>query len=134
MYYAWNITLTNTGSAASPEKTVLKLEKGIIVKCEVVFPFGCCGLVFCHIDHALHQVYPKNPDYQFKGNGETIIASDEYELKDEPHQLEFYGWNTDEVYDHTVTVRIQIVPRREITRLALAEMLRFMSMEKPGGI
>jgi hypothetical protein len=134
MYYAWNITLTKGNSDVTPEKTVFKLEDGVIVRCEVAFPSGCSGLVFCHINRSVHQVYPKNPDYQFTGNGETVITSDEFAISDEPHQLEFYGWNTDEVYDHTITVRIQIVPKREITRLALAEMLRFMSMEKPGGV
>jgi len=133
MFYTWNITLTKGNSAATPDKTVLSLEAGTIVRCDTVFPSGCQGLVFVHIDHAIHQVYPKNPDYQYAGNGEGITASDEYEIKEEPFQLEFYGWNTDEIYDHTITVRIQIVPKREIVRLALAEMLRFQNMVKPSG-
>jgi hypothetical protein len=131
MYYAWNITLTKGNTATTPEKTVFQLENGIITRCEIVFPSGCQGLVFCHVNHALHQVYPKNPDYQYAGNGEKILATDEYELNEEPYQLEFYGWNTDEIYDHTITIRIQVVPKREITRLAIAEMLRFMSFSKP---
>lgn len=134
MFYAWNIALATEHDSASPETTILLLEKGTIIRCEVFFPSGCSGLVFVHIDQALHQVYPKNPDHQYAGNGEAIVATDEYELKEEPFQLEFYGWNTDEIYDHTVTVRIQVVPKREITRLALAEMLRFMSLKKPSGV
>ena len=131
MYYAWNILLTKGNSAVTPEKTIFKLENGIIVRCEIVFPSGCQGLVHCHINRALHQVYPKNPEYQFTGNGELIIASDEYEMKEEPYKLEFYGWNTDDDFNHTVTVRIQIVPKREVTRLAIAEMLRFQNLSKP---
>jgi len=131
MFYAWNITLTKGNLAATPEKTILDLEKGTIVKCEVVFPSGCQGLVFAHINRVVHQVYPKNPEYQYAGNGEVILASDEYEIKEEPYQLEFYGWNTDEIYDHTITIRIQIVPKREIVRLAMAEMLRFTNLAKP---
>lgn len=125
--------LSRGGDSNTPEKTILTVEKGIIIRCETVFPSGCAGLVYTHINHALHQVYPKNPDYQYSGNGESIVATDEYELKEEPYQLEFYGWNWDEIYDHTVTVRIQIVPKREITRLALAEILRFMNLSKPSG-
>jgi len=131
MYYAWNVTLTKGNTAATPEKTVFNIENGIITRCDIVFPSGCSGLVYCHINQSLHQVYPKNPEYQFAGNGETISASDEYEVKEEPYQLEFYGWNTDEIYDHTITVRIQIVPKREITRLAMSEILRFQSFSKP---
>lgn len=131
MFYAWNVLLPNTKTAATRTKQVLHLERGTITRCDVVFPTGCCGLVFCHIDHALHQVYPKNPGTTFKGNGETIISVDEYEIKDEPFQLEFYGWNTDDTYDHTVTVRIQLVPEREIIRLAIAEIMRIGSLKKP---
>ena len=131
MYYAWNLELTKGNSAVTPQKFVLHLEKGVIVRCETVFPLGCAGLVYSHINQSLHQVYPKNPDHQYTGNGEAIIATDEFEMDEEPFQLEFYGWNTDDDFNHTITVRIQIVPNREITRLALAEMLRFMNLSKP---
>lgn len=131
MFYTWNFTLPLGKDATQKTKEILSLERGTITRCEVVFPSGCAGLVFCHINQTLHQVYPKNPDYQYTGNGETIMASDEYELKEEPFQLEFYGWNTDEVYPHTVTVRIQLVPKREIIRLAVAEALRFTRLVKP---
>ncbi len=134
MYYAWNLLLTKDGSEASKEKYILLMEKGTIIRCETSFPSGCAGLVYCHIDQSLHQVYPKNPDYQYSGNGEAIVATDEYDLNEEPFQLEFYGWNTDEIYDHTITVRIQIVPKREIVRLALSEIMRFMNLKKPSEV
>ena len=131
MFYAWNFVLPVGKSASSKTKRVLDLERGTITRCEVVFPSGCCGLVYVHINRALHQVYPKNPDYQYTGNGDTIVSSDEYEIKEEPFQLEFYGWNTDDIYTHTITVRIQLVPKREIIRLAVAEALRFTRLTKP---
>lgn len=131
MFYAWNIILPYGKDIFNKTKRVLDIEKGTIIKCEVMFPSGCCGLVYVHINQALHQVYPKNPDYQFTGNGDTILSTDEYEIKEEPYQLEFYGWNTDDIYDHTVTVRIQLVPKREIIRLAIGEMLRFTRLTKP---
>lgn len=131
MFYVWNFTLPFGKSAASSTKEVLDLERGTIIRCEVMFPSGCCSLVFVHINQVLHQVYPKNPDHQYTGNGETIVSSDEYEIKEEPFQLEFYGWNTDDTYNHTITVRIQLVPKREIIRLAVAEALRFTRLVKP---
>lgn len=131
MFYTWNIELAVSRTEATKQKTVLHIERGTIIRCEVSFPSGCCGLVFTHINQVLHQVYPKNPGYQYSGNGETIVSSDEYEIKEEPFQLEFYGWNTDDVYTHTITVRIQLVPKREIIRLAVAEALRFTRLVKP---
>lgn len=131
MFYTWNIELPLGKDNLNKTKVALPLERGTITRCDVVFPSGCCGLAFVHINQALHQVYPKNPDYQYAGNGETIMASDEYEIKEEPFQLEFYGWNTDEKYKHVVTVRIQLVPKREIVRLAIAEVVRMTKLTKP---
>lgn len=131
MFYAWNFELPKGKTALGRTKQVLHIERGTIIRCEVVFPNGCAGLVYVHINQALHQVYPKNPDMQYRGNGETIISNDEYEIREEPFQLEFYGWNVDEKYDHTITVRIQVVPKREIIRLAVAEALRFTRLVKP---
>ena len=131
MFYTWNFTLPTGRTALTRTKQILPLERGTIVKCETVFPSGCCGLVYVHLNHSLHQVYPKNPDYQYVGNGETIVAGDEYEVKDEPYQLEFYGWNTDDTYLHTITIRIQLVPKREIIRLALSEIMRLGNLKKP---
>ena len=131
MFYTWNFTLPCGKSAASKTKHVLDLEKGTVVRCEVMFPSGCCGLVYVHINRILHQVYPKNPDYQYRGNGETIIASDEFELKEEPYQLEFYGWNTDDTYDHTITVRIQLVPAKEILHRVVGGLSRVSRLVKP---
>ena len=131
MFYAWNFELTKGKSEASKTKHILYLERGTITRCEVVFPVGCANLVHVHVNQALHQIYPKNPDMQYLGDGAVIVSTDEYELKEEPFQLEFYGWNTDEIFNHTVTVRIQLIPRREVIRLALADILAFQQLEKP---
>ena len=131
MYYAWNFTLAADKTEATKTKAVLYLEKGTIVRCEIMFPAGCCGLVYVHINQALHQVYPKNPEYQYIGNGETIISSDEYEIKETPYQLEFYGWNTDDTYNHTITVRIQLVPAKEILRKVIGEVMKYTKLSRP---
>jgi hypothetical protein len=131
MFYVWDILLPFGKAEATQSKHVLSMEKGTITRCEVSFPCGCCGLVFCHIDDALHQVYPKNPDNRLYGNGETLVSRDEYEIKEEPYQLEFYGWNTDDTYNHTVTVRIQLVPAKEILHRVVGEVMRITRLTKP---
>ena len=131
MFYAWDIPLIRNRSKATPQKTVLKMEKGTITRCEIVFPSGCCGLVFIYITDGLHQVFPKNPDYQLSGNGTTIVSTDEYPIKEPPLELYFYGFNTDEIYDHTVTVRMQIVPAKEILRTVVGEVMRITKLKRP---
>jgi len=131
MFYAWDIILERDHTKATPEKTVLKVEKGTITRFELVFPTGCCGLVYVHINHALHQVFPKNPDYQLTGNGSTIVSTDEYEIKEPPLELDFYGWNTDEIYDHIITVRIQLVPAKEILHRVVGAAMRITKLTRP---
>jgi len=132
MFYAWDIKLTRGRSKATRQKIVLKLEKGTITRFELVFPTGCCGLVHVHINQALHQIFPKNPDYQLTGNGATIVSTDEYEIKEPPLELDFYGWNTDEIYYHTITVRIQLVPAKEILHKVVGGALRITGLRRPG--
>ena len=131
MFYAWNFTLAANKAEAAKTKHALHLEKGTVTRCEIVFPVGCSNLVFVHIDEALHQVYPKDPTYKFVGDGSVIGCTDEYEIKEEPYTLQFHGWNTDEIYDHTITVRIQLVPAKEILHRVVAEVMRITNLKRP---
>ena len=132
MYYAWNFTLTANRAEATKTRQELYLEKGTVTQVEVIFPVGCANLVYVHINNALHQVWPKDPQYKFVGDGSHIVCSDEYEIKEEPYTLQFYGWNTDEIYDHTITVRIQIVPAKEILHKVIGEVMRYTKLTRPG--
>lgn len=131
MFYTWDIKLPNSKTEATKTRQFLWMEKGTVTRFELTFPTGCVGLVFVHIDHALHQVYPKNPLDRLRGNGTTIIATDEYEIKEPPFALEFHGWNTDDTYDHTVTVRIQLVPAKEIIHRVIGGLTDIMKLTKP---
>jgi len=131
MFYAWNIKLTKGKEEKTKQKQVLKVEQGTITRFELVFPSGCSGLVYVHINQALHQVFPKNPDYQLTGNGQTIVSTDEYPIKEPPYELYFYGWNTDEIYDHTITVRIQLVSAKEILHNVVGAAMRITKLQRP---
>jgi len=131
MFYAWNFTLPADKTEAGKTKQVLQLERGTITRFETIFPVGCANLVFVHINEALHQVYPKHPDYKFIGDGVTITCNDEYEITAPPFALQFHGWNTDEVYDHVITVRIQLVPAKEILHKVVGAVMRIGKLTKP---
>lgn len=131
MFYAWNITLPAGKTAATKTKKVLRLGKGVLVKTELVFPTGCAGLVYCTVNDALHQVYPTNPNLALTGNGETIAIPDEYPMQVEPYQLQFHGWNTDDTYQHIITIRLNLIPRIQITRVTLAEVYRLSNLSRP---
>ena len=131
MFYAWNFTLPVNRAEATKTKQELHMEKGTITRIEVIFPVGCANLVFVHLNDALHQVWPKSPDYKFIGDGAVIVCTDEYEIKEPPFMIQFHGWNTDEVYPHTITVRIQIVPAKEILHKVIGEVMRYTKLSRP---
>ena len=132
MYYAGNFTLAAAQSEATKTKEELYLEKGTITKAEIIFPVGCANLVFVHLDDALHQVWPKAPEYKFIGDGAHIVCSDEYEIKEPPFTIQFHGWNTDELYKHIITIRIQIVPAKEILHKVIGEVMKYTKLSRPG--
>jgi len=131
MYYAWNFILAADQTEATKTKEELYLEKGTITRTEIIFPVGCANLVFVHLDDSLHQVWPKSPEYKFVGDGAHIVCNDEYEIKEPPFTIQFHGWNTDEIYDHTITIRIQIVPVKEILHKVIGEVMKYTKLSRP---
>ncbi|RLI49875.1 MAG: hypothetical protein DRP09_20365 [Candidatus Thorarchaeota archaeon] len=109
MVFEFDLTVpANTPETAKISKT-LKLTYGIIHQLEVIFPTGCAGLVKCHINDALHQVWPTNPDGVFKGDGNPIIGRVFHEMDKEPFELQLWAWNEDDTYNHTITVRLWLL-------------------------
>lgn len=142
MFYTWNITLPINGSEAAHIKERLRLGQGTITRFELVFPVGCANLVYVYISDGAYQVYPKemvvgipalDPTRQdrFIGDGVTIVSTDEYEIKEPPLELDFHGWNTDEIYPHKITVRIQLVPAREILTKVVSQVMRITKLRRP---
>jgi hypothetical protein len=88
----------------------IKLTHGVIHKVELVFPSGCAGLVYCAINDGLHQVWPSNPDDMFFADDETISFREHYPLTEEPYTLQAKVVSLDDTYQHTLILRIGILP------------------------
>lgn len=120
MYYDAKITIPANTPQNSPVIERLKLTKGIIHRAEVEFPEGCAGLAHVTICQAIHQVFPTNPDGDFNSDNFVIAWNDFLSLEVEPYEVQLLGWNEDDTYEHTITVRIGILPR-EILQPPAAE-------------
>ena len=110
MYYDFSFTIPANTPRKTPEELDCKLTNGIIHRVEVAFPAGCAGLVFLAIRKGLHQVWPTNPDGAFNTDGYTIAFNEYYQLFSAPYKLTLEGWSLDDTYDHTLEVRIGILP------------------------
>ena len=115
MFWAWDITITAGTTATSPKEQILKLTKGIITKIDIYFPKGCNGYVKVKLLRSEFQLVPLSRGEWVTGNGETIPTETYYELEETPSQLKFIGISPDAKYDHTVTVRVQILPKEVAT-------------------
>jgi len=115
MIYVFPFTVQKNTTQQNQQLKRLKLCYGIIHQIDIVFPTGCVGLVHCHIDDALHQIWPTNPDATFHGDGEVISGKEFYELAVEPFELQLWAWNEDDTYDHTIVVRFWILKPWELS-------------------
>jgi len=111
MSYAWDITIPAGTSESSPVEQILKVHKGVITKIEIKFPAGCHGMVKVRLFRWEAQLVPLNRDGWITGDDEPVTYNLYYELEDEPYQLKFIGASPGTSYDHTITVRIEILPK-----------------------
>ena len=120
MFYSFDITIPANTLQASPQKTILKLCYGIIHKVDIVFPSGCSGLVGISVNNATHQVWPTNRGQHFCSDGETISWREFLENTTEPFELNALAWNTDQTYEHRLTVRVGVLPLSVVAPWLLA--------------
>lgn len=110
MFYDFAVTVLAGTTKAVPKEQELKLVHGFVHRIEVDFPYGCRGYVSVVIYHREHQVWPTNPDRVFSAEGYTVPVREHYDLTVKPHNLLVRAWSPDADYDHTITVRVGILP------------------------
>lgn len=123
MIFAWDITILAGKTAASPKTQILKLSKGIIVKVEVKFVRGCHGMVKVRLRHEESQLVPLSRDEWITGDDESVTFPEFFELKTGPYQLKFVGCSPGTRYNHTVTVRISVLPKLVASMIPVINLL-----------
>ena len=119
MYYEKRLTIPAGTEQASPETDDIPLDPGVLQRVWIDFPAGCAGLAHLQIHLWSRQLYPRNPDSDIAADDRSIDFSEDYEIKDPPFALGLVGWNEDDTYDHTITVRVQVIPFEKDLRTLL---------------
>lgn len=112
MLYDFAILVKAGTKKDSPKEQELNLTHGIIHWISVEFPGGCKGYVYLVICHRQQQKWPTNIDEAFNANAYTIPLREHYDLTEPPHTLLVKAWSPDATYDHTITVRVGILPEK----------------------
>jgi len=130
MFYDFAITVPPNTPREKPIKQEMKLTKGVIHRIEVQFPIGCAGLVHVRLYHNEAVFLPTNPEGSFASDGYVIPIDEHFELKTEPYTLIARLWNEDDTYEHTITLRIGILPKEVLAPLAplVAKFRRFFRL------
>jgi len=114
VFFSWDITIPADTSESDP------LEKDLTL----THPPGCHGLVKVRLFRFDSQLIPLTRDEWVTGDGETVPTALRYELLEEPYALKFVGCSPGTRYEHTVTVRVNVMRPRPDPVEQLVELLR----------
>lgn len=123
MFYSWDITIPANTAKADPKTKRLKLSKGVVTGIFIKFPAGCSGMVGVRIYRGESQLVPLNRDGRVTGDDEIVPTEQYYELLRRPYYLKFAGHSEGTIYNHTVTVRVQVLPKEVATFMPLIQLL-----------
>jgi len=121
--YAWRMTIPANTPKTSPVMVQCRMAAGIIHRVEVQFPIGCAGLVHTYIRRGGHQLWPSNPDGTFTADGYVISFHEGYDLSEEPHVVQWYAWNEDDTYAHTLELRLGLLPPEALMPWGFRDLL-----------
>jgi len=106
MIYTKDFTIPKNTPESSPHHETLIVTKGLVYKVEFQFPAGCAGLVGLVVSDGGFQLWPSSLGEWFITDAFTIAFEDMYLKNTAPFQFDFWGFNLDETYDHTIYCRI----------------------------
>jgi hypothetical protein len=107
--YVSNIEIPKNTLKTDYISDYLWLQHGTIHKIDLVFPAGCAGLAGLRIVQGIHQIFPSNSGQWFIGDDINITFPENYLLYTPPYYLELQAYNLDDLYSHTLIVRIGLL-------------------------
>jgi len=124
MLFEKDILVETSHTITNKKVAILEIAHGIITWVSVLYPTGCHGMVHCIIRHHEHQIAPSTEGMSIIGDGFPVEWSEYYESYQPPYELKVELWGVDCIYNHTVTIRVAILPRKAIIALAIVDTLR----------
>ena len=110
MFYDFDIPIPANTAEDDPYQKELHLTKGVIHRVEIEFPAGCAGLAHLKILKFNAPLWPTNPEGSFHSDNHVIAFNEAYELSTWPYTLTVKAWNEDDTYQHTLKLRLGILP------------------------
>ena len=124
MLFEKDILVETSHIITNKKVDTLQIAHGIITWISVLYPTGCHGMVHCIIRHHEHQIAPSTEGMNIIGDGIPVEWNEYYESYQPPYELKVELWGVSCTYNHTVTIRVAILPRKAILALAIVDALR----------
>jgi hypothetical protein len=113
MIYLNNITVPQLTFEDAGFIVPVKLNKGVIRKITLGFPYGCAGLVHVVIYDRGTQILPFTLGQSVAWDGYVAEFIFDYPLKEEPYMLNIHLWNEDDTFQHTIMVAMVLDEKGE---------------------
>lgn len=97
----------NTAKTAYTSYT-LPIPASQVERIWVEFPRGCAGLVGFQLWRGVEQVFPNPAGNWLISDGYTLNFRLSHVIDREPYEVELRGYNTDDTYQHTIWVMIEL--------------------------
>ena len=124
MWFAWDVTITAGTEEGSPKTVVLKLSKGVITHAGIFFPPGCHGLVKSRLLFHEFQLIPLSKGEWATGNDAEVGGERFYKMGSAPYELKLVACSPSCIYDHTITIRIEVNPEAVASYIPMIEQLK----------
>lgn len=95
---------------ANPLVTTIKLTHGRLVGGSIYFPSGPAGLLHFIARIGIHQIIPFNTGQNIRLDDCVIPLSLGFDLLEPPFELDCVTWNDSTLYDHALTLVLNIEP------------------------
>lgn len=124
MLFTAEVPVETTHTESNKKEQVLKIAHGVITRVSVLFPPGCHGLVHCVLLHHEHQIAPSTEGMTMTGDGVPVAWDEYYESYHIPYELKIKGGGVGCDYDHTIVVKVAVLPRKAIIALAVVDAMK----------
>lgn len=124
MFYDFPLLIPANTTPVKPVSMDCTICPGVIDRVMFIFPPGAAGLAHVRVARGGHQLWPSNLDGSFASDGEFLDFTESYSLDETPYTLLFSGWNLDDTYSHTITLRLGITQPQSKAKPGLVDSLR----------
>jgi len=124
MLFTAAVRVETTHIVGNEKIQILGIAHGIISWVSVLHQEGSNCMVHCIILHHEHQIFPSTAGMSIVGDGIPVEWTEYYESYQPPHELKIRAWGVDCLQDHTIFVRVAVLPRKAILSLAIVDAIK----------